>query len=77
MTVEELRNHFNDQYGVGRPFPETYIVDAETYANVCQFTFIAKSIEFNGEHLVKVHLGKNNGIMFKGVELILKNEKND
>lgn len=76
MTAEELRQLLNNTYNTeDKPFPETLEVDADTYANVCQYTFSTKSIKFGIEHQVKVWLGKNDGILYKGVELILREDK--
>ncbi len=75
MTVEELRqkiNTFSDDNGIGVPVPQMMEVDAETYINVCQFIFKTKSVWLGQYNTVIVHLGMSNGVMFKGVELILK-----
>lgn len=75
MTVQELRNLFNDTFSVGveGKWPETYEVDHETYANICQFTFDHhQKIRLNETMWVDVAVGSNNGIMYKGVELLLK-----
>lgn len=77
MTVQELRSHFVNTFGY-KPWPETFEVDHETYANVCKSVFEWAWKErqlFNvkgGGKTVEFHLGPNKSIMFKGVELILK-----
>jgi hypothetical protein len=84
MTTEELRIKFNNEFGLGK-WPETYEVDTETYANICQsiFEHQAKTVNMywdvieDGEQkpdikTVAISLGRSNGIMFKNVELILK-----
>lgn len=38
MTANELRNKFNNEFGLSE-WPKTYEVDAETYGNVCQCIF--------------------------------------
>jgi hypothetical protein len=75
VTVEQviwMINHHFDEKGINVPFPEPFIVDAETYANICQFTFTTKNIFKNEINVVNVAVGKNSGIMFKGIELILE-----
>jgi hypothetical protein len=64
---------------VEKPMPECFEVDHETYANVCQsvldWAVIDRNKYFNWdgfEDRVSVAIGKHNGIMFKGVELILR-----
>jgi len=76
MTAEQLRQFFNDTLGnYNKSWPETYEVDAETYSNICQFIFTSKSFRHGTQHVVQLSLGKNNGVMYKGVELLLKKEK--
>jgi hypothetical protein len=77
MTVNELRELFNNLFTVSNDWPETYDVDAVTYANVCNdcFFFMSKKTSakrYKGYTRIHLAIGKNNGIMFKGVELILK-----
>lgn len=77
MTVQQLIQHINsfaDKSGVSTPLPQTLEVDSETYANVCQFIFNSKVIEYNTHHIVRIILGEHNGIKFKDVELILKKD---
>lgn len=55
-----------------KTWPETFEVDHETYANVCQHVFdhIADNVEWGP--IYEIALGPNKGLMFKNVELILK-----
>lgn len=71
MTVEELRVHFNNTFPPDKQWPDRYEVDAETYANVCQFIFWKKA-DMLSTHFIEVAIGKYGGIMFKGVELLIK-----
>lgn len=87
MTTNELRNSFNNKYGLGE-WPLTYEVDHETYANVCQDIFENQfrldnlfwdTVE-DGEQkpdveILSIAVGRNKGIMFKNVELILKSRE--
>jgi len=76
MTAQELRSHFNDTFGLGE-WPETYEVDHETYANACHFVFKQK-LEYDkmyNRFLLSVTVGSNKGLMFKNVELILKEDE--
>jgi len=77
MTREELRTHFNEtfgKHGIDNPWPKTYEVDAETYANVCKELFSRASGAISDKSVIvtSILLGKNYGPLFKGVELILK-----
>lgn len=73
MTELELRAEFNKRYGIGTKWPKTYEVDSDTYSNVCQAMFTTFSERVTTSiRTAKVMLGSNNGIMWKGVELILK-----
>ncbi len=68
MTTNEL----SDKIASGSAY-STLEVDHETFANVCQFYFTSKSNgQYPVQHIITISLGKNNGLMFKGVELILK-----
>ena len=84
MTSNELRAVFNswsNEHGIEWKPPETYEVDHETYANVIQSIFNDKlkfeDVSQFGENLfiVNVAVGLNSGIMFKNIELILKEFK--
>lgn len=77
MTTAELKKKFNEDFSID-PWPTTYEVDAVTYSNVCQSIF-EHMIKTNTSTLIgedkigiNIILGPHNGIMFKGVELILK-----
>lgn len=87
MTTNELRKLFNDKYGMDQNWPTRYEVDHETYANVCQAIFdyqFNRQSEFEslgmdddveqipGVHEITIFLGINRGIMFKNVELLLR-----
>ena len=76
MTINELRDLFNREYGIERKWPPTYEVDHITYANVCQglFDHLIDTYNFRSiddYFLLEISAGPNHGIMFKGVELIL------
>lgn len=79
-TVRDLIDYFNTEYGISKPWPETFEVSPSLYGECCQFVF-----EWEAEHKGGVGLpedryhhyfialgAKNKGLMFKGVELILK-----
>jgi hypothetical protein len=68
MTVEELRSHINS---INIPLLEKLVVDHETYANVCDAIFKHESTQTTGRSVI-IAIGKNKGIMFKGIELLLK-----
>lgn len=75
MTAKELNKHFVKTFGFN-PWPETFEVDAETYGNVCQAIF-DDALEYQFPVLsdafrLHIAVGRNNGIMFKNVELLLK-----
>lgn len=74
MTAEELRKHLNDNVITLEYSPETYEVDEETFKNVLLFIFQQGStfLSSNGFIYVIILTGKNKGIIFKGVELLLK-----
>ncbi len=80
MTTQQLTDHFNQNYGMFKTFPETFKVNHETYANICHHLFLLKAQELreNGMEPVlyyaNVALGRHNGILFKGVELILSED---
>ena len=85
MTIEELRSYFNRVFSIEKEWPKTFEVDADTYANCCQAAFI-RAEEDNLTLIFRsgrgdlstrqIWVGPNNGLMFKGVELIL-NTRND
>lgn len=78
MTTEELRKFFDDNFGLN-PRPGMYLVDIETYANVCQSIFEAAFDKYDiqwstdGGRSIEIWLGPNKGIMFKKIELIIGN----
>jgi ribosomal protein L37AE/L43A len=75
MKAEELLGIFNTKFGLDG-WPKSYEVDAETYGNVCQFIFEYSANKSNssdeGVIWTEVALGPNDGIMFKNVELKIK-----
>jgi hypothetical protein len=71
MTAQELRQYLNRTYGFN-PWPEIFEVDAETYGNICQSLFDKWLERDFPPDRAEVSLGPNGGIMFKGIELILK-----
>jgi hypothetical protein len=80
MTIEQLTELFNKTFGLS-PWPETYEVDHQTYANVCQAIFKNKgervfdiNIYRDGTRFIEVAIGSHGGIKFKNVELILKSK---
>jgi len=72
MTTNELSKHFNSLTS----YPTTFEVDKDTYSNCCQavFEYCVETRQYFNPKIVLVALGPNNGLMFKNVELILKNE---
>ena len=78
MTANQLKEYFNNTFSHGLldNWPETFEVDAETYANCCQAVFDNKT-SLDKEYYKygwfgRIAFGHNNGIMFRNVELILK-----
>ena len=81
MTTNELIDQFNTEFGLNE-WPQSYEIDAETYAHVCQSMFNwaiqNDTLVWNGNEklaLIYIALGGHNGIMFKNVELILRGWK--
>jgi len=81
MTTQELKEKFNSEFsyqGIGTPWPKTFEVDHETYANVIQDLLDyhksqGRIINLSNDVLsIDIYVGPNNGILFKGIELILK-----
>ena len=71
MTTTELQKKFNLEFGLS-PWPASYQVDHETYANVCQTIFgVLKSLDGLEGYGYVIMLGPHKGIMFKNVELML------
>lgn len=81
MTAIELRQFINDignTKGVEAKLPDHLDVDPITYANVCQFIFDNHQEAVITSKFIKhieVAVGINNGILFKGIELIVKETK--
>lgn len=80
--VEELREYFNNAYGLEKEWPKTFEVSAELYGRVCQTVFdwhirnlLCVMIPGRGYNIARVAVGQNGGIMFKNVELLIKKEK--
>lgn len=84
MTIQQLREKLNNEFGLNHKWPKTYEVDADTYANVCQSIFEYKvenkqqynlgNSDYGQFFQIKVDLGTQKcGILFKDVELILNN----
>ena len=79
MTANELRTYFNKTYGL-MPWPPTFEVDAETYANCCNAVFQNRleaddsiATVYPDFTVIQIAIGNvSNGLMFKNVELILK-----
>lgn len=72
MTVNEVRcifDGFYNEHGLSKNFPSPYEVDHETYANCCQYVFDKLILS---PFRMPIALGPNKGLMFKGVELVLK-----
>lgn len=80
MTADQLRKHFNDTFGIDKPWPSQFEVDAETYGNVCQavFDWHIKNhlyiLEPGIGYQIHIKVGLNGGIMFKNMELLLQKE---
>jgi len=77
MKSHELIKIFNDSHNLSHFWPITFEVDAETYANCCNAVFDWASvrnstIDVEEYRSIRVSIGEHGGLMFKGVELILK-----
>lgn len=72
MTADEFRLRLNELYGIEGDWPETFVVDYETYANCCQYIFDHVADHTEHEDYYEIAIGPNKGLMFKNVELILK-----
>lgn len=85
MTSNELIKYFNRIFGIDKDWPETFEVDVETYANCCQSVFNHKidsiddddniTVDYKDFYSINITIGRNKGLMFKNVELILMKEK--
>jgi len=80
MTANELRNYFNNTFGIDNPWPKTFEVDAETYGNCCQaaFDWYISNYLYNMipgiGYKINLTIGQNKGLMLKNIELILSNK---
>lgn len=78
MTAPQLIAFLNTEYGMSQNWPTDLKVDAETYANCCQYIFnylVGRDVSVRIGSIIFLHnfnVGPNNGLMFKNVELILK-----
>lgn len=77
--IDELRNYFNTAYGLESEWPRVFLVSARLYGIVCQTIFDhhvkarTERGEWTGlENRIYVSLGSTGGIMFKDVELKIK-----
>ena len=83
MTAQQFRDRINrwgDEYGLENPYPSPEEVDADTYANVVKYLVnhrISKEdyVLIGNSKLISLFFGPNNGIMFKGIELIFKEKE--
>lgn len=80
MTAQELIRKFNTEFGM-HEWPVWYEVDHVTYANCCQYIFnwsYENNIKEIFQHgsgdlsLIRIAIGENKGLLFKNVELRLK-----
>jgi hypothetical protein len=76
MTTEELRAYLNKTYGLENAWPTTMQVDADTYGHVANSLIKHKlgnedKVIMHGFPIVSLTTGRNGGLMYKGVELIL------
>jgi len=80
MTFNELYAKFNDEFGLD-DWPVQYEVDSDTYAHVCAEIFklanamVEASDRPRINRFIHIYAGQDGGILFKGVELILKENK--
>jgi hypothetical protein len=72
MTANEVRNYFNEKYGLKEPWPERFLVDEETYKNlyneVVRYTIYP--LDENGKPFI------NGKLMFKNVIIEIDNGQN-
>lgn len=74
----ELASELSRKFGFNR-WPAVYEVDAATYGYVCQ-ALLDWALEHQFPDLtekfgLKLEVGPNNGIMFKGVELLIRKDE--
>lgn len=79
MTPDELRKKLNDEFGVEKEWPHVYVVDSDTYARVCSEIFTKLIVKGNYFDMglrkeLTIVVGLNGGVMFKGVELLLRTD---
>jgi hypothetical protein len=77
VTALELKDKLDKEFPIGEHWPKTYEVDSETYFNVLQhilrYRIQNDNFVFIGPFkTVELILGPANGIMFKGVELLIR-----
>lgn len=77
-SFREWINEYGNLHGLEYSLPNPIYVDHITFANICQelFNWLDKIRYKDGNQEVIFILGPNNGIMFKGIELILDPGKN-
>jgi len=71
MTSDELTQYLVNTYGMTRKWPTRLEVDSETFSNICKEKFDDTTLE-KGLKVASIIVGPYKGIMFKGIELILK-----
>lgn len=80
MTTIEFRKELNEKYGLDKEWPRHLEVDNDTYANICQsiFDYNSENEEYRNDLTIKrmtLSFGINNGILYKGIELIPNGRK--
>lgn len=75
MTAKELRIKFGQEFGF-KDWPKSYEVDPDTYGHVChavlQYELGMQFPDIREDFRLRIAIGPTGGIMYKGVELILK-----
>lgn len=69
---KDVRNWINDHPLGWNPKTNIIFVDAETFGRCCQAIFKWRSLH---PQYTEIATGINNGLMFKGFELVLDDEK--
>jgi hypothetical protein len=79
---EELIAYLNNTYGIDKEWSREFEVSAELYGRVCQALInkakADRDLYFNWIGLVNavsIAIGPHNGVMFKNVELIIKEDE--
>lgn len=77
MTTQELLEEVNTKFGMNWEWPDTYEVDIETYVNVVTSIFENASKKVSAEpftngYIIYVVISENYRVMFKGMELRIK-----